>query len=356
MSEAAHVIGGETSDYDALLASIGESTLVMLGESTHGTHEFYEERARITRRLIEEKGFSTIVLEGDWVDVARVDAYIRGEGADRTAEEALGNFERFARWMWRNEEFSRFVETLRDRNDSLPPGARKVRIYGMDLFGEAKSAAFLESRSQEDTEEARLAVEQNRRVVKNAAEYNRELVRGQKSTWNIRDRHMAETLAALRNHLRVSGGGRIVVWAHNTHAGDARATARKSIGEWSVGQLARQNWPEETYLIGFTTDSGTVLAANTWGAEPEVIDLRPSRRGSDGALLHALGLRAFYLLRDEGAMLGFARSRPQRAVGVVYLPWREHEAHYIFSALADQFDAVVHIDVTTALTPLDDAM
>ncbi|HEX7708917.1 MAG TPA: erythromycin esterase family protein [Thermoanaerobaculia bacterium] len=353
-TEAAHLIAGQPTDYDALLASIGDSTLVFLGESTHGTREFYNERARITRRLIAEKQFSAVVLEGDWADVTRVDAYIRGVSDDRTAYESLGSFERFPRWMWRNEEFSRFIEELRKHNDSLPPDAPKVRIYGMDLFGEEKSARFLADSPPDESEEGRFAVEQNRRVVNNAAEYNRELVRRQKSTWNIRDRHMVEILAAIRRHLQSSGAGRIVVWAHNTHVGDARATARGDIGEWSVGQLARHYWPEETYLVGFITDRGTVLAADAWGAEARVRSLRPSMRGSNGAVLHAFGLPAFYLLREESGMSRFGSPRPQRAVGVVYLPWREFEAHYIASTLAAQFDAVVHLDETTALTPLDD--
>jgi erythromycin esterase-like protein len=412
----AHPVTGATGDYDALIAATGPAALVLLGEATHGTHEFYRERARLTQRLIVEKGFRGLALEADWADASRVDRYVRGDGTDRTAEEALGSFTEFPRWMWRNGEFLQLVQWLRNYNDSLPPGAVKVGVYGLDLYGLAESidavVQHLEAVNPAAANEARrryrcfapydndpdrygeaaaragvractreakeelaavralldkapvadkrlldelFAAEQNARVVQNGEEFYRQQVLGQVSTWNLRDRHMVATMDAVQRYLlRRNGRDHIVVWAHNSHVGDARATAHKQWGEWNMGQLVREHWRRElSYTVGFSTDTGTVIAASVWGAEPQRKALNPSLRGSHGAILHEVGLPSFYILLKEVESALVKRPRSQRAVGVIYLPATERESHYFTATLREQFDAVVHIDRTTAVTPLD---
>ena len=192
----AHPITGSASDYAPLLSAIGDAQIVLLGEATHGTHEFYVERARITRLLIEEKGFTAVALEADAVDAARADAWVRGVGPDSTVEDALAGFDRFPRWMWRNREFADLLEWIRDWNAALPAGRPRVGVYGIDLYGDDESRQFLAQNPPRNSSDERFAIEQNERVVRNAAEYHREARRGQVSTWNIRDKHMVETLAA----------------------------------------------------------------------------------------------------------------------------------------------------------------
>ena len=351
----AHPITGSPADYVPLLSAIGDAQIVLLGEATHGTHEFYAERARITRLLIEEKGFTALALEADFVDAARVDAWVRGKGTDTTVDEALGGFDRFPRWMWRNQEFAELVEWMRDWNAALPAGRVRVGVYGIDLYGDDEARQFLAANPPRNNPDERFAFEQNERVVKNAAEYHREARRGAVSTWNIRDKHMVQTLAAIHEHLvRQHGRSGIAVWAHNSHVGDARATDRSRYGEWNVGQLVREHWPaRSTYIVGFTTDSGSVFAADDWDGRGEVKTLRPSIRGSHGAILHAVGPPAFLLILGEVDHELVTESRPQRAVGVIYRPMTEFASHYYSATLSEQFDAVVHIDVTRALAPLD---
>ena len=355
LASHAHPITSAATDYDALMNAIGGSRLVLLGEATHGTHEFYAERARITQRLIAEKHFAALALEADWIDTSRVNAYVRGEGVDRNAAEALGGFTRFPRWMWRNVEFAELVEWIRRHNDAQPDASRKVSIYGLDLYGDDESQDFLAGNPPRRTPEERFAIEQSQRVVRNAAEYEREGALGRQSTWNIRDRHMIEMLRAVQNHLaQHRRNDRVIVWAHNSHVGDARATSRRRYGEWNIGQLARENWPAgATFIVGFTTESGTVVAADNWDSPPRVKTLRPSVRGSHGAILHAVGIPAFYLLLEDFEHEFIDEPRLQRAVGVIYRPATEYESHYFTATLAEQFDAVIHVDVTRALQPLD---
>ena len=373
-------------NYDPLFAAIGNAQMVLLGEATHGTHEFYTERARITQRLITEKQFTGLGLEADWTDAARVDRYVRGNSNDRTAIDALGGFERFPRWMWRNREFADLVEWIRRHNDALPAGAPKVGVYGVDLYGHEESrpaiqehlravdpefaaqVAKMKPKAQVDAiHERYLAAtdrrqmdelfyaEQNARVVRNGEEYLREQRRGVVSTWNLRDRHMVETMAALQAYLiKRNGRGHLVVWAHNSHVGDARATGRARYGEWNMGQLTREHWkPGASFNVGFTTHTGTVMAAHEWDSEPEVQQLRPSMPGSHGAVFHELGIPSFYLILSEVQARFVRTPRQQRAVGVIYLPNQEATAHYFSATLAEQFDAVIHIDQTRALEPLD---
>jgi erythromycin esterase-like protein len=410
---AVRLDGGER-DYDALLDLIGDARFVLLGEATHGTHEFYEERARITQRLIEEKGFHAVAVEADWPDAYRVNRYVRGQGDDGNADEALSGFQRFPNWMWRNTDVQAFVEWLREHNGQA--GRRQVGFYGLDLYsmftsigevldyldkvdpqaarvareryacfdhyeedsqhyGYTASLSLSESCEQgvieqlhqlqrrsadtmqkDGTDEALFHAQQNARLVKNAEEYYRTMFRGRVSSWNLRDSHMADTLDALAKHLSKDGEpAKIVVWEHNSHIGDARATEVGELGEWNVGELARKAYDGDTRLIGFSTYEGYVTAASEWDAPAEHKRVRPGMPGSYEALLHDVGIDRFLLpLREEGAARdAMMQRRLERAIGVIYLPRTERHSHYFSAQMARQFDAVIHIDRTTAVQPLD---
>ena len=406
---------GDAHDYDALLEAIGDARIVLLGEASHGTHEFYAERAKITWRLILERGFHAVAVEADWPDAYRVNAYVRGRGDDRSADDALGGFKRFPTWMWRNRDVLAFVEWLREHNASRPNAAEHAGFYGLDLyslrssigavleyldnvdpeaaararyrygcFGDAGedsqaygyAAAFNLTQSCEDaavrqlmelrehaaeyaSRDGRLAedelfyAEQNARLVKNAEEYYRTMFSGRVSSWNLRDRHMADTLDELVAHLdsRV-GRSKVVVWEHNSHVGDARATQMGREGEWNVGQLARERHGEEAFVVGFTTYTGTVTAASDWGGTPERKRVRPALPDSWEALFHETGEPRFMLLPSSAASLRGSQ-RLERAIGVIYRPDSERISHYFYAALPEQFDAVLHFDETSALEPLE---
>jgi erythromycin esterase-like protein len=411
---AAHPLTGGERDYDPLLAVTRGASFVLLGESTHGTDEFYRERARITRRLVEEQGFTAMAIEGDWPDAERVDRYVRHLGIDRTAAEALAGFQRFPEWMWPNEPLRELVEWMRTRNAGRPPEAR-VGFYGMDLYSLDESAEALqrtlaaldpalaararshlrcfepyrgrpeaygaaaagrEARScrdeaaaltaelarafaapprGEEEAEARFSALRNAAVVRNAEEYYRISFEGGISPWNLRDRHMAETLEAITSHHRARGrAAKLVAWAHNTHMGDARVTEPGEQGEWNVGQLMRQRAGEGAVLVGFTTYTGTVLAAREWGGRAERRPLRPALPESYGALFHAANRGRFLLVfrGDDRLREALAGPRLERAVGVLYLPETERDSHYFHASLSRQFDAVVHVDTTRAVVPL----
>jgi erythromycin esterase-like protein len=405
---AARELSGAPRDYDALLEQIGEARFVLLGEASHGTHEFYRERARITRRLITEKGFSAVAVEGDWPSAYRVNRYVRGSGGDASAVAALGDFARFPTWMWRNTDVVEFVEWLRAHNDSLPPGAARAGFYGLDLYslyqsmeavlrylervdpGAARrararygcfdhfgsdaqqyaySTAFGVSKSCEDeavaqlVEMSRLAgerepdderfyAEQNARLVKNAEEYYRTMFRGRVSSWNLRDAHMEETLEALARHLSSKSPAKIVVWEHNSHVGDARATEMGQRDEWTVGQLVRErHGAQAAVLVGMTTYRGTVTAASDWDGPAERKRVRDALPGSYEELFHDLAPTNFYLPLKGNETLG--QPRLERAIGVVYLPESERQSHYFHARLPEQFDAVLHFDETRALVPLE---
>jgi erythromycin esterase-like protein len=413
---AAHPLTGAAGDLDPLMRAVGDASFVLLGEATHGTHEFYAERARISRRLIEEKGFSGIAIEGDWPDAERVNRYVRGIGPDSTPEQALSSFTRFPQWMWRNTDVRDLIRWMRSYNATRPPEQR-VGFYGFDLYSLYRSidqvveilgridpeaaarareryrcfgrygeepeaygaaAATTPARSCEDEARAvfaeleqrlgtappnedparaemRFSALQNARVVKNAEEYYRTAFQGGISGWNLRDRHMAETVEALAAHLRARGGTpRLALWAHNTHMGDARVTEPGEQGEWSVGQLLRQRFPRETVLVGFTTYTGMVTAARGWGQRGEVRPLRPALPGSYSALFHQVGIPRFLLVfrGNESLQGALAEPRIERAVGVVYLPQTERQSHYFRAILSRQFDAVIHVDTTRAVEAL----
>ncbi len=417
---AARPLTGSASDYDPLLELVGDARFVLLGEATHGSAEFYDERARITQRLIEEKGFTAVAVEADWPDAWRVNRYVRGEGADADGRAALSGFERFPAWMWRNTSVLAFVEWLRARNDAAGAGSGKTKagFYGLDLYslftsiqevvryleqvdpvaaeetrrryacfdhydqdsqhyGYAASVGLSESCQKgvnaalqdlqqrafdyvqadgASAEDAFFYAQQNARLVKNAEEYYRTMFRGRISSWNLRDSHMAETLDALARHLSREGKpAKIVVWEHNSHIGDARATEIGRQGEWNVGELARKAYGQDACLIGFTTYDGRVTAASEWDGPAEHKHVRSGMPGSYEHLLHSVGTERFFLpLREPGAARDvLMEERLERAIGVLYLPRTERQSHYFMAQLPRQFDALIHIDRSSAVTPLD---
>ena len=418
IATTAHPLVGSVESFDPILELVGDARLVLIGEASHGTHDFYHLRAQITQRLIEEKGFCAVAAEADWPDAYRVNRYVRGIGKDAEAIEALGDFKRFPAWMWRNADVLEFVAWLREHNDRAGDPVRKVGFYGLDLYSlHASIAAVLEYLDKADPEGARraryrygcfehfgedpqtygyatsfglrtdcereavlqlvelrrrrqellsgrglaaedeaFAAEQNANVVKDAEEYYRSMFEGRISSWNLRDRHMSDTLDALLAHFdRRLGRAKIVVWAHNSHVGDARATQMGEAGEINIGQLARERHPGETRLIGFSTYTGTVTAASEWGGPAERKQVRPGLSGSYEGLFHRTGASKFLLtLGDLGEAAGGLREpRLQRAIGVIYLPGTERVSHYFHARLPSQFDALMHLDETRALEPLE---
>ncbi|MCA1991724.1 MAG: erythromycin esterase family protein [Coleofasciculus sp. S288] len=416
--DRAHQLTGAAEDYDPLMNLIGDARFVLIGEASHGTHEFYEQRAEITKRLIQEKGFTAVAVEADWPDAYRVNRYVRGVDDDPTPTEALGGFLRFPAWMWRNRDVLNFIGWLRQHNDALPGNTPKVGFYGLDLysmhtsieavlnyldkvdpeaakraryryscfehFGEDSQAygyaatfgltepcqqeavnqllelqrqtAEYAQRDGQVAEDEFFYAEQNARLVKNAEEYYRSMFRGRISSWNLRDRHMAETLEYLVGFLEQQGRqAKVVIWEHNSHLGDARATDMGQAGELNVGQLVRERYGCDAVLIGFSTYTGTVTAASDWGGPTELKRVRPALPESYEALFHKTGLSRFLLnLRDDSqAVRGLRQPRLERAIGVIYLPQSERISHYFYARLPDQFDAVIQIDDTRGVEPLD---
>jgi len=402
--------------FGALLDRISGADFVLIGEASHGTHEFYHARAELTKALILGHGFNAVAVEADWPDAYRVNRWVRHESGDLTAIDALSGFTRFPQWMWRNVDVVTFLAWLRDFNEPRPPAGR-AGFYGLDLYSmHASIGAVLEylrkvdpegaeraryrygcfedfgedsqsygyaatlgiSRSCEDEVVAQLVdlrrraadyasrdgriaaddyffAEQNARLVRNAERYYRTMFGGRVESWNVRDTHMMETLDALKGHLQQAAGrARIVVWAHNSHLGDARATQMGEIGELNLGQLVRQRYADTSKLIGFTTHTGTVTAAANWDEPAERKRVRPSLDGSYERLFHDAGLSRFLLLLDDPSLRGaLATPRLERAIGVIYRPESERASHYFTARIADQFDAVMHIDETRALEPLE---
>ncbi|WP_437677620.1 erythromycin esterase family protein [Sorangium sp. So ce131] len=422
VGDAARPLRGVARDYDGLIDAIGESRFVLLGEATHGTHDFYQARAQLTRRLIAEKGFTAVIVEADWPDAYRVNRYVRGTDDDRSAEEALRGFKRFPQWMWRNQDVLELVNWLREHNAGVPRGRPKAGFYGMDLYSlyasmdavlsyldrvdpEAASRARrrygcferfsedpqvygyaagfelsgscerevveqLTELMKKQAEYARLdgrvaedeyfQVEQNARLVQSAEEYYRTMFRGPVSSWNLRDRYMVDTVEALVAHLdRFHPPTKAVLWAHNSHLGDARATQMGEGGEWNVGQLMRERFGDDVFLVGFSTHAGTVLAASEWGGPAEIKRIRPSLPNSYERLFHDVGQPRFWLnLRPRAGagreLVGALRERSlERAIGVLYLPETERTSHYFEAKLSEQFDAVIHVDESTAVRPLE---
>jgi erythromycin esterase-like protein/predicted phosphoribosyltransferase len=407
---------------EALDEIIGDARVVLIGESSHGTHEFYEARAQITKWLIEERGFVGVAAEADWPDAYRVNRYVHCAGTDTSAEQALSGFERFPAWMWRNVVVRDFVDWLQAHNrHSRTAGGRQAGFYGLDLYSLHRSMreviAFLDDIDPKAAARARMRyscfdhtsaddgqaygfaaafgaglscerqvidqlvemqrttmeyarrdgllaedeafyAQQNAQTVRDAERYYRAMFSGRVTSWNLRDQHMAQTLQALLTHLdRRYGAGtsRIVVWAHNSHVGDARATEVGSDGQVTLGQLVREHFGESCRLIGLTTYSGTVTAASEWGGIAERKSVRPALNGSLEELFHETERPAFLV----SPMISRAAAEPLdvvrlgRAIGVIYLPATERQSHYYHVRPGGQFDAIIHIDRTRALEPLE---
>jgi len=399
---------------------IGDARIVLIGESSHGTQEFYRARGEITKWLIEEKGFCAVAAEADWPDAYRVNRYVRWQGSDVTAVDALRGFQRFPSWMWRNTAVRDFVEWLRAENRrSRSQHRRQVGFYGLDLYSLHRSmeevVSYLEKidpiaaarardryacfdhASADDgqaygfraafgaglscereaidqlvdiqrnalryarrdgllAEDELFYAEQNAQVVRDAERYYRAMFGGRVTSWNLRDEHMAQTLQALLDHLDrhdESTPARIVVWAHNSHVGDARATEVGADGQLTLGQLARERYRDDCRLIGFSTYTGTVTAASEWGGVAERKVVRPALPGSVEELFHETGNPAFAVASNSAAAAVLDVVRLGRAIGVIYLPATERQSHYYHVRPADQFDAMIHIENTQALEPLE---
>jgi len=411
-------LAGSAADDCGLVDLLASARFALLGEASHGSEDFYRERAALTRRLIAERRLDAIAVEADWPDAYRVNRYVRGVGDDANGDLALADFERFPTWMWRNTVVVDFIEWLRGHNATLPPQAR-VGFYGLDLYSlftsiqavlahldridpaaarRARDRYACFERFAEDSQaygyatrfdldasceqavvaqlrelvarggevsrgfadgdaDAHFHAEQNARLVKNAEVYYRAMFSSRVSSWNVRDRHMAETLDALDAHLAHRRGepARFAVWAHNSHLGDARATEMGESGELNLGQLVRERHGAAAVLLGFSTHHGTVTAASDWDAPAETKQVRPGLEGSYEALFHEVGHERFRLIlrgNDELAER-LAAPRLQRAIGVIYRPETERHSHYFHTQLARQFDVIVHLDATRALVPLE---
>ena len=424
LGRAARPIEGRDDDYDELLALVADRRVVLIGEASHGSEDFYCERARITQRLIEEHGFTVVAVEADWPDADRANRFVMGSSDDVTVGDALSDFRRFPTWMWRNTEVERFIGWLRDHNDRCRDPRRKVRFQGLDLYSLRASmdavVAYLDRVDPDEAHRARdryacfdhvgaegqaygfalaheravpcesevvaqlvelrrhaseylrrdgwieedelFSAEQNAVVVRDAEEYYQQMYRAEVSSWNLRDRHMAATLDALLDHFDHRGGHtKVVVWEHNSHIGDARATAMSVRGELNVGQLARQRYGKHAVaLIGLTTYDGEVTAATDWGQPARRRTVRAALPESYEHLLHELVLdglapaRFWMPMSDAGAASVLETPRLERAIGVVYRPETERASHYFPARLDQQFDIVIHLDRTSALQPLDD--
>jgi protein-L-isoaspartate(D-aspartate) O-methyltransferase len=401
----------ETAPLERLLDRIGKARVVLLGESTHGTSEFYRMRAHITRQLVERGGFSFVAVEADWPDAARVDNYVVGDPPRSQVD--FTPFERFPTWMWRNEEVETFIAWLREHNLAQRNSTRRVGFHGLDLYSMFTSmAVVLEYLDRVDPDAARVArarysaltpwqkdpaaygqavlvgryrssegavvamlrdllerrleyarkdgerffdAAQNARVVANAERYYRAMYYGSAASWNLRDSHMFDTLQSLLAFYGPEARG--VVWEHNSHVGNALATEMSSRGELNVGQLSRAKFGAGAYLVGFGTDRGTVAAASNWGEPMERMQVRPAHPESYERLFHESGHPAFLLHLREPRRAEVREEllppRLERAIGVVYRPETELASHYFQASLPHQFDEFVWFDETRAVEPLE---
>jgi len=401
----------EAADLKALMERIGQARIVLLGEATHGTSEFYRMRERITADLIVKKGFRFVAIEADWPDAARVDHYVRHLQYPPSEWTA---FARFPTWMWRNTEVRDFVSWLRKHNGTVER-SRRVAFHGLDLYSLYDSIrSVLNYLDEVDPQSAKVArerygcltpwqrdpatyghaaltgsyptcetdvvraltdllakrrvyaehdgerfldAEQNARLIANAERYYRIMYYGSRASWNLRDGHMFETL---KNLLAFHGAdSKAVVWAHNSHVGNAGATEMAARGEHNIGQLCREAFGEQAYLIGFGTHSGTVAAGSEWDGPMEIKQVRPALADSYEQLCHATGHARFMLgLRGRGDLCGpqgLGKERLERAIGVIYRPETERASHYFRANLPQQFDEYIWFDDTKAVTPLDTA-
>ena len=406
MAAHAEAFAETEPDLDPLLERIGNARIVLLGEASHGTSEFYQLRAHITRALIERKGFEFVAVEADWPDAARIDNWVRDLATPPADWQA---FSRFPTWMWRNVPVRAFVDWLRSHNATILEHDRRVGFYGLDLYSMYTSiGAVLHYLEEVDPESAAVArrryaclepwerdptsyglaalshgyaecenevvenlqslVEkrmeyvsrdgyqfldavQNARLVSNAEQYYRLMYYGAPESWNLRDQHMFDTLQAL---LSFHGpASKAVVWEHNSHIGDARATEMGARGEHNVGQLCRQEYGDDACLIGFGTHRGTVAAASDWDGPMEIKQIRPSRHDSYENLSAQTGVDRFILPvsrhADPELRRRLVEPRLERAIGVIYRPESERASHYFRAVLPRQFDEWVFVNDTTAV-------
>jgi erythromycin esterase len=401
----------DPADLDPLIERIGGARYVLLGEATHGTSEFYGWRAALSRRLIDERAFSFVAVEGDWPDCYRVNRYAKGYAdSGERAHDVLHAFERWPTWMWANREVADFAEWLRDHNwwassarqagfygldvyslwdsmhavvnylDSIDPAlARAARAayrcfepYGEDVQEYARASALvpttcereavavlaaLKSKApefREDGSDAFFNAEQNALVARNAERYYRTMVRGGPDSWNVRDTHMVETLERLMKHHGPEA--KAIVWEHNTHIGDARFTDMARAGMFNVGQLVRQaHDADDVVLVGFGTHRGTVIAGDEWGAPMRRMRVPPARDGSFEDALHASEAGDMLLVfdgKDDGGIGGLDEPIGHRAIGVVYDPHNERWGNYVPTIVPRRYDAFIYIEESSGVDAL----
>ena len=398
-------------DLDALLEELSRARVVMLGEASHGTHEYYTWRAQISKRLIEDHGFNFICVEGDWPDCYHINRYVKSyKGAGKDAESVLRDFKRWPTWMWANWEMVAFTEWLYRHNLHRQQN-EKAGFYGLDVYSLWESLdAIIDFLDKEDPEaaevarrsihcfepyrddedgvsyaratrrivpascqkevlqllqemsgrmpkyehdgEAAFSAEQNALVAVNAEQYYRVMMNPGPDSWNVRDKHMMDTLDRLLKHHGKES--KAIVWEHNTHIGDARATDMANSGLYNIGQLAREKYGEESVrLVGFGSYEGSVIAGDAWGAAMEEMPVPRAREGSWEALLHEQDAKnRYYLSKDLQESQRLRRTVPHRAIGVVYHPEQERYGNYVPSIIPQRYDAFVFLDKTKALHPL----
>ena len=395
-------------DLRPLIESIGDAKYVLLGEASHGTSEYYTLRAELTKRLIKEKGFSVIAVEGDWPSCQNINKYIKNIGStNKDINQVLQGFNRWPTWMWANEEISELVEWLKSFNQQSKR-TNKVGFYGLDVYSlwesmdeiikylertgnsglkqarnafscfepynknnesYAVSAGYLSENcikealalltaiqknkwKYDDEEENSLNMEVNALVTVNAEKYYRTMVLSDSNSWNVRDTHMVEALNAVMKFY--GDDAKVIIWEHNTHVGDARATDMKNAGMVNVGQLIReQNKPEDVYIVGFGTYSGTVIASTEWGVDYRVTNVPPAQTGSWEDLMHKAGARNQYLLFTDKNREDFNNTIGHRAIGVVYRPEHEQYGNYVPSVMSSRYDSFIFVNKSNALHPLN---
>ncbi|MCU7834800.1 MAG: erythromycin esterase family protein [gamma proteobacterium symbiont of Taylorina sp.] len=398
-------------DSEDIILHIGQKPLVLIGDSTHGTHEFYQQRINISKRLIQEKNFKLVVLEGDWPNVYTLNQYIQSQ-TSLSARQVLHSSNPDAVWLWNNVEMLNFIVWLKKYNENLPAGEQKVSVHGMDIYSFNQSREqlidYLQLFSSQAAQQAyqryqcfalfnnnlhrygkavrrdqslsceKAVIEQyldfsdcrypcpeqyksidddgffyaqqNARVMKNTEKSFRLQYWFDDDTvsWNQRDRHMMESLLASADHLNKP---KTIIWAHNSHTGDARATEMADRAQLNIGQLLRQTFGEQMFSIGMLTYSGKVMAADDWNLPAKIKRLLAAHPYSNEALFHQLAIPHFVLYLHQSADLSqyLNQSRLQRHVGVVYRPDDEMDSHYSYTHLADQFDAIIFIDSSSGL-------
>jgi len=408
-----HFSNIDSANLDGLLERIGDSRLVLLGESSHGTEEFYEMRARITRELVEKKGFTVIAAEADWPDASLIDHFI--SRSNKQPVISYQPFGGFPSWMWKNQSIETFLGWLKEYNQQFYSPVHAIRFYGLDiynLFGSIEAvlnylqdvdpamaevayghygclmpwandpssySQFMEFRRHRGCKaQARIVLnalrkgqayyqqidkdryfdaEQNAHLVINSEHYFRTKYQGVENSWNLRDESMFQTLLRILDYH--GQASKIVVWAHNSHVGDARATQMRANGELNLGQRVRETFGNSAYLIGFGTNKGTVAAASTWGGPMEIMDVPPARNDSYENVFHSVKTKNFMLPLRQPILRVLREKlwpiRLQRGIGTTYDPdpETEYRKHYFFTSLLHQFDEYIWFDETQAIQPLD---